>query len=162
MLKSKPSRILITAGLGAVAVAGFIFLRQPELPPGHVHVTGRFEYEDESPVTGLVGVVRFDPEETYQTGVRGACTGSLTSSGRFELMTREAGDGVMVGDYRVVLLALKPDGTPPENVHDDYTHFETTPWRAQVTERGPNHFTFSLDDPSRRPNTEYHPTRRQW
>jgi hypothetical protein len=146
----------------ALAVGAIVYLRRAELPAGHVHVTGSFQYEDGSPVAGLVGVVRFDPEETYESGVRGACTGNLRSNGRFDLMTREAGDGVAIGAYRVVLLARNEDGSPPEKIHDDYTHFETTPWRAQVTPAGPNDFTFVLDDPSRRPTTEYQPTRRPW
>lgn len=161
-LKSPRWRAILAAcGLG-LAAGGAMYLRRPAMPVGHVRVTGRIQYADGSSVTGLVGVVRFDPEETYKSGVRGACTGNLYSDGEFELMTREAGDGVAIGDYRVVLLALKPDGSPPENVHDDYTHFETTPWRAQVVETGSNDFKFVLDDPSQRPTTEYHPTRRKW
>ena len=85
--------VLAACGLALAAGAAFYFWR-PEMPSGHVRVTGRFQYEDGSPVAGLVGVVRFDPEETYKSGVRGACTGNLYSNGRFELMTREAGDGV--------------------------------------------------------------------
>src|SRR5262245_9139677 len=135
-LPSSRSRIALAAIGVLLAVVAIWFVRRPHLPPGHVRVTASFQYDNGEPGAGLVGVVRFDPEDTYKSGVRGACTGNLFANGRFELMTRDSGDGVAVGDYRVVLMALKPDGSPPEQIHDDYTHFETTPWRAHVTSTG--------------------------
>jgi hypothetical protein len=121
------------------------------VPEGNAHATGQIKFKDGSNLTGVVGVVRFDPETLYTGGSRGASVGSLKSDGSFRMMTSTPGDGVPIGEYRVVLVVQNTDGTPADRVHFDYKHFETTPWRANVTVDGKNDFEFRLDPSDERP-----------
>lgn len=121
------------------------------VPEGNARVTGKIKMHTGEPLTGVHGIVRFDPEELYTGGDRGASTGWLNGNGCFEIMTQKAGDGVPLGDYRVVLVVRGVDDTPADQVHFDYKHFETTPWRAKVTAEGPNYFELTLDAVDERP-----------
>lgn len=121
------------------------------VPEGNACVTGQIHVHTGEPLEGVEGIVRFDPEELYTGGDRGASIGWLDTDGSFEIMTKSAGDGVPLGDYRVVLVVRNEDGAPADQVHFDYKHFETTPWRATVTKDGPNYFEFTLDDVDQRP-----------
>ncbi len=145
-----------SAAIAALLCAAFSsLLGCGRLPEGNARAGGQIKFKDGQPLTGVVGVVRFDPESLYTGGSRGASVGSLRSDGSFRVMTRTPGDGVPIGDYRVVLVVQNEDGTPADQVHFDYKHFETTPWRANVTADGANEFEFELDPADERPLKKY-------
>jgi len=121
------------------------------VPEGNAQAGGQIKFKDGRKLTGVVGVVRFDPESLYTGGSRGASVGTLRADGGFRMMTRTPGDGVPIGDYRVVLVVQNADGSPADAVHFDYKHFETTPWRAHVEVDGENEFEFLLDPADKRP-----------
>jgi hypothetical protein len=146
----KPFNLKYLAFTGWLTVVALSF-GCAKLPEGHARASGEITFKDGRRLTGVVGVVRFDPEELYSGGSRGASIAALNSDGTFDLMTRTPGDGVPIGDYRVVLVVRNADDTPADAVHFDYKHFETTPWRVKVTAGGPNHFELSLDPANERP-----------
>jgi hypothetical protein len=136
----------------AVTAVGILSLNGcSRVPEGNARAGGQINFKDGRKLTGVVGVVRFDPESLYTGGSRGASVGSLRSDGSFQMMTRTPGDGVPIGDYRVVLVVQNADGSPADAVHFDYKHFETTPWRAHVEVDGENEFEFVLDPADERP-----------
>jgi hypothetical protein len=99
---------------------------------------------DGTPLQGLQGsaVLRFDPADPEVRETRESI-GYLEDDGTFQVMTYEGGDGVPLGDYKVVLTMEKL----PENyqiVPDPYTHYETTPWTATVSADGRNHFVLKI------------------
>ena len=114
------------------------------VPDGHRKVTGVVLLESGEPLSGLEGpaVVRFDPADPEVRESRESI-GIVGDDGRFVVMTYEGGDGVPLGDYKVVLTMEKfPDNY--KIVPDPYTHYETTPWTAEVTADGNNHFELTL------------------
>lgn len=127
-------------GLAVVAV-GTACSRVPE---GHRKVTGTVLMADGQPLQGLEGpaVVRFDPADPEVREIRESI-GIIEDDGTFVVMTYEGGDGVPLGEYKVVLTMEKR----PENyeiVPDPYTHYETTPWAATVSQDGDNHFVLEI------------------
>lgn len=137
----RPLRFLLLLLVSLSLVAGCS--RRPE---GHRRVRGVIQLPGGEPLSGLKGasVIRFDsvnPEtrEEYES------IGMLEEDGSFEVMTYSGGDGVPLGEYKVVLNMEKY----PENfkiVPDPYTHYETTPWRATVEADGKNYFTLQISD----------------
>lgn len=137
--------------LAAVSLAClclFVVLGCSRVADGHRKVTGLVMMADGNPLQGLKGsaVLRFDPADPEVREMRES-VGYLEEDGTFHVMTYEGGDGVPLGDYKVVLTMEKL----PENykiVPDPYTHYETTPWTATVSEDGDNHFVLkiSLDE----------------
>lgn len=141
-----------TESIGLIVVISILSLNGcSRIPEGSARAAGQIKFKDGRNLTGVVGVVRFDPESLYSGGSRGASVGSLRSDGSFQMMTRTPGDGVPIGDYRVVLVVQNADGSSADQVHFDYKHFETTPWRANVTVDGANDFVFLLDRADERP-----------
>lgn len=121
-------------------------------PESHRYVSGTVLMANGQPLTGLKGpaVLRFDPadeelRESYES------IAMIQDDGTFEVMTYEGGDGVPMGSYKVVLTMEKFEENY-EIVPDVYTHYETTPWLAEVTADGENAFTLqiSTDPPKSR------------
>ena len=115
-------------------------------PEGFVPVSGEFTWEDGSPMTGVEGMVRFDPfdpSDPERTQVL-CSTGIIDSYGRFQLMTYRKGDGAPVGHYKVKLFLL-PDSDAKRILHPDYEHYIRAPLEATVTADGDNHFKFTVD-----------------
>ena len=86
-------------------------------------------------------------------------TGVTNEAGEFTLGTYEFEDGAVPGDYKVTVVIAPPitdpaDETAYEPPADDgdsaiplvYASQITTPLSATVTEEGPNHFPFELED----------------
>ena len=139
------SKTLATPVSGLITLAVAITLVGcNRVPEGHRKVTGVVLMENGEPLAGLEGpaVVRFDPADPELREERESI-GYVDESGRFVVMTYEGGDGVPLGEYKVVLTIEKfPDNY--KIVPDPYTHYETTPWTANVTAEGKNHFELTL------------------
>lgn len=138
--------------IGGISVA--LAIGCGKVPEGNASVTGKIRLRTGEPLTGVEGIVRFDPEELYAGGDRGASIGWLNADGSFEMMTHQPGDGVPVGDYRAVLVVRSVRDTPANLVHLDYQQFETTPWRVHVKANSDNHFEFTLDAAGERPSSD--------
>ena len=118
------------------------------VPDGHRKVTGQVLMIDGQPLQGLKGpaVVRFDPVDPEVRETRESIGMLDESSGDFVVMTYSGGDGVPLGDYKVVITMEKYE----ENykiVPDPFTHYETTPWTVTVSADGSNHFELQLTEP---------------
>ena len=127
-------------GLATVVV----FTACSRVPEGHRKVTGIVLMADGEPLQGLQGpaVVRFDPADPEVRETRESI-GYIDDDGTFVVMTYEGGDGVPLGDYKVVLTMEKR----PENykiVPDPYTHYETTPWSVTISADSDNHFRLEI------------------
>ncbi len=70
-------------------------------------VSGVAQYQDGSPITGAVRIVRLEPTDDTTATIRKAASGYLAEDGTFEMFTRRPGDGVIPGQ---VLGHLHRDG----------------------------------------------------
>lgn len=156
LLRFASPREACGVAVGGLALAVFLTLGSgcSRMPDGHRHVTGVVLMDDGKPLAGLEGsaVVRFDPADPEVREQRESI-GFIESDGSFDVMTYEGGDGVPLGIYKVVLTMEKyPDNY--KIVPDPYTHYETTPWRAEVTADGNNHFVLEIskdvEDPEKK------------
>ncbi|WP_339728059.1 hypothetical protein [uncultured Gimesia sp.] len=113
------------------------------------------------PVTGTVtidgkllpkGTVTFQPKSSSEGNVKRPAIGQIDTTGRVQLSTFEAGDGVLPGSYAVVITAFENDPTAEEYaagvkrkslIPDKYSNALTSGLEADVAE-GKNDFTFDL------------------
>jgi len=132
--------IVCLLGLGVVVVGNTC----SRVTKGNRKVTGKILMSDGAPLGGLQGpaVVRFDPADPEVRETRESI-GFIEDNGTFVVMTHEGGDGVPLGEYKVVLTMEKYLDNY-KIVPDPYTHYETTPWSATVSAEGDNHFIFEI------------------
>jgi hypothetical protein len=128
--------------------------------PGTVPIRGKVIYNDKPLSQGEVRYVPVDPQVGRQA------RGKLDKSGNFELTTLKAGDGVLPGKYKVVIVALaphpgEPGRTAPEPgeapkplpvitrgslVPERYTVPRATPFEETVDKNHPGYKEFVLED----------------
>jgi hypothetical protein len=92
-------------------------------------VTGRVQYNDGSPITGGVRVIRLEPTDDTTAEIRKVASGTIAPDGTFEMFTRKPGDGVIAGKYWVTFTVMdKPMGgkllIPPKYTTVDGTPFD--------------------------------------
>jgi hypothetical protein len=78
--------------------------------PKTIKVTGKVSYKGK-PVTQ--GSITFQPAHPTEGGLSRPARGDIGSDGTYELSTFETGDGVMPGDY-IVLVVTATGGPSPE------------------------------------------------
>ena len=127
-----------------VSLAVLLLVGCGRIPEGNMGVTGEVLMPDGSPYI-LGGAMRFEPDDITIRETR-TSLGMLDDRGHFKLMTQDPNDGVPLGVYFVVLYVKELGGEAVAAVPDPYTHYETTPWQATVTQDGKNHFVFQIDD----------------
>lgn len=111
-------------------------------------VEGQVVWKDGSPATELKGSqVIFDLPEK-QTSARG----TIEADGSFRLSTNQPNDGVLAGEYKVLILEVgrKPLGGPdgsalaPTIMDSRYSDPSTTDLTATITS-GPNNVTLTVE-----------------
>ncbi len=98
------------------------------------------------------GTVTFQPITTGENNLKRPATGEIDSSGRFQLSTFQAGDGLLPGKYHVVITAFENAPTVEEYaagakrkslIPEKYSNSTTSGLEAVVTDTN-NEFTFEL------------------
>jgi hypothetical protein len=112
-----------------------------------VPVSGKVTYADGSPIPATEVRLAFIPQDVASSG--GAhppmAEGVAQADGTFrELTTYRFGDGAIVGQHRVTVVALDPLERPLDVVAVRYRSEETTPLTADVR-RGNKHFEFVVE-----------------
>lgn len=112
-----------------------------------VPVSGKVTYADGSAVSATEVRVAFVPQDVAPAG--GAhppmASGVVRADGTFrELTTYSFGDGAIVGQHRVTVVALDPLERPLDAVAAHYRSEETTPLTANVA-RGSRTFEFVVE-----------------
>ena len=136
-----PALLALTVGCG------------PRLYP----VKGKVTFEDKPLPWG--GSISFVPQGTENLRAAG---GTIKEDGTFELTTEKPGDGVMVGEYRVVIQQVtgkEPKNTGDdgkvvrgadlnlpkgERIHEKYADHYNSPLTAKVEAKSPNEINFHL------------------
>ena len=128
--------------------------------PGTQPIRGKVVYNGKPLSQGEVRYVPVDPQVGRQA------RGKLDKSGNFEMTTLKAGDGVLPGKYKVVIVALaphpgEPGRTAPEPgeapkpapviqrgslVPERYTIPRATPFEETVDSSHPGYREFVLED----------------
>lgn len=105
--------------------------------PGYVPVSGTVKFADGSVPQGEVANVNFAP-----VGEGKAASGDIRADGSFELMSVKPGDGVLPGEYKVVVKVWKTYAGREPLIAEKFSSRETTPLTATVTSSGaePNEF----------------------
>jgi len=107
---------------------------------GFVSVTGTVKYDDGAIPTGETAMVLFQP-----IGGEGrAAYGEIAADGSFKLTTKQPGDGVMPGQYKVVLKVAEDYRSGKSAVPAKYDDASTTPLEAEVR-RDQRHFDFVVE-----------------
>jgi hypothetical protein len=104
-------------------------------------VKGKVVFKDGAPLTG--GMVVFemaDPE------IKVSASGPIRADGTFELGTNRAGDGVLAGKYRVLVVPplpprLEERNPPPPPIHARFGKFDTSGLEFVV---GPDQIDFTI------------------
>lgn len=95
-------------------------------------VSGQAKYQDGSPITGAVRVIRLEPSDDSQAEVRKAASGNIAEDGSFKLFTRKPGDGVLPGTYAVTFTVLDKAMGGRSLIPDKYTYKANTPFKLEV------------------------------
>lgn len=95
-------------------------------------VTGTVLAEGGVPIAAESSMVVFQPDDSSPNPGPRSATAAVEADGSFTLMTKRPGDGVMPGDYRVVLWIWSNYGKQVPAVPVDYTRHATTPLRARI------------------------------
>src|SRR5688572_11878113 len=125
---------LLVVALLVVALCSFSGCgsREREL----VKVSGTVKYSDGTLPQGDVMVVRFEPI-SLSTGTLDpqskAASGAIQPDGTFQLHTKDPGDGVFPGEYKVAFTIMqKYESDSPSLVASEFTSGATSPLSATV------------------------------
>ncbi len=97
---------------------------------GLVPCNGTVCFTDGEPVQGESATIIFVPMEASESAQ--SASSEIQSDGSFQLMTKEPGDGVRPGEYRVVLKVWSNYRDQVLSVAEKYTNAETTPLKWTV------------------------------
>ena len=130
--------------LAACLTAGCGAQRDPKLP-ATVPVSGKVSLKG-APLE--IGTITFHPDENSKGN---PADGRLLAGGEFALSTYQSGDGAVLGKHKVTIqIPPRLDGEPPRPaslfVPKEYTAVQSTPLTAEVTEKGENHFEFTVEE----------------
>jgi hypothetical protein len=95
-------------------------------------VSGVAEYQDGSPITGAVRIVRLEPAADTTAALRKVASGYLAEDGSFEMFTRRPGDGVVPGKYVVTFTVMDKAMGGKSLIPAKYNNAETSPFELVV------------------------------
>ena len=84
--------------------------------PEMAHVRGKVLYKDGTVPHGGVAVVRFEPADDTTATVRKGATSAIGPDGSFDMLTRQPGDGVYLGEYNVTFTVLRNPMDPTSSM----------------------------------------------
>lgn len=111
---------------------------------GRLSVQGSVRFSDGQPVIGDPATVVFVPDTNSASPPLKSASGSIAADGSFTLMTDQAGDGALPGDYRVILKVWSNYREQKLAVPKSYSEATTTPLQATVG-RGSTQFEFVVE-----------------
>jgi hypothetical protein len=95
-------------------------------------VSGVAKYQDGSPITGAVRIVRLEPAADTTATLRKVASGYLAEDGSFEMFTRKPGDGVVPGKYVVTFTVMDKAMGGKSLIPAKYNNAETSPFELVV------------------------------
>lgn len=95
-------------------------------------VTGKVQYQDGSPISGGIRVIRLEPADDTTAEIRKVASGMIEPDGSFEMFTRKPGDGVIAGKYRVTLTVMDKPMGGKMLIPQKYTTTDSTPFEIVV------------------------------
>ena len=135
-----PSKVLLIASL--LSISGY-----SKSPLELVQVSGTVKSADGTVPVAQYRLIRFEPvaDATGRLSSR-AASAKLRPDGTFQAMTLRPGDGMMAGDYKVVLLFWKSYVKRDSVLPAVYGSAKTTPLPTiRVKQDETNHFDLVLD-----------------
>ena len=97
-------------------------------------VSGRVQYNDGTPITGGLRIIRFEPTDDSTAKIRKAASGRIGEDGSFELHTRKPGDGVYAGKYAVTFTIRTDPFGGKSLIAPRFTRRDSTPFNIVVDE----------------------------
>ncbi|HEX2473493.1 MAG TPA: hypothetical protein VHK01_02035 [Lacipirellulaceae bacterium] len=95
-------------------------------------VSGVAQYQDGSPISGAVRIIRLEPTDDTTATIRKAASGYLAEDGTFEMFTRRPGDGVIPGKYWVTFTVMDKAMGGKSLIPSKYTNAATSPFELVV------------------------------
>lgn len=95
-------------------------------------VSGRVTWTDGTPLEGEIRVIRFEPTADSTAEIKKAAFADIADDGSFELLTRQAGDGVYIGKYKVTFTVLKTAMGREPVLPEKYTTADASPFEMEV------------------------------
>lgn len=95
-------------------------------------VRGKVQYQDGSPITGGVRVIRLEPTQDTTAKVLKAASANIAEDGTFEMFTRRPGDGVFAGKYAVTFTVLQGAMDARPLIAEKYSLGDQTPFELVV------------------------------
>jgi hypothetical protein len=100
--------------------------------PKMVQVRGKVLNKDGSTIKRGVREIRFEPAADTTAVVRKTAIGQIQDDGSFELFTMKPGDGVLLGNYAVVISVMRGPRDPVQLIDAKYTTSATTPYHETI------------------------------
>ena len=114
-------------------------------PVSLVPVEGIVVFEGGKIPDAAVATVHFEPVADGPQHIRKVASGTVGPDGRFTLMTRRPGDGVIPGRYRVFFTVEKTFAGREQLVPARYASAEETPFEVSVEPRTNPPFRFEIE-----------------
>ena len=129
-----------------VSMLAILFLPGCGGPPVDlVPVRGTVTFEDGTVPQGAVAKIYFEPVQDGPQAIRKVASGDIGPDGRFELMPRRPGDGVIPGEYKVFFAVEQTYEGRQSLLSARYTNVEQTPFEVTVEPRRNPPFDFELE-----------------
>lgn len=130
----------------AVVIVSVLLMAGCDRPPAAlVPVEGVVVFKQGGVPQAAVAKVHFDPVADGPQRIRKVASGDIGSDGRFTLMTRRPGDGVIPGRYKVFFTVEKTFAGRESLVPARYAAAESTPFEVTVDSSANEPFRFEID-----------------
>jgi hypothetical protein len=129
-----------------LAIAGTLVAAGCDRPPvALVPVEGVVVFQAGSVPQAAVAKVHFEPVVDGPQRIRKVASGDIGADGRFTLMTRRPGDGVIPGRYKVFFTIEKSFAGRESLVPARYAAAESSPFDVSVDARSNEPFRFEIE-----------------
>lgn len=130
----------------AMAIACMLVAAGCDRPPvALVPVEGVVVFQDGGVPEAAVAKVHFEPVADGPQTIRKVASGDIGTDGRFTLMTRRPGDGVIPGRYKVFFTIEKTFAGRESLVPTRYAAADSTPFEVTVDGRSNEPFRFEIE-----------------
>lgn len=130
----------------AMAIVGVLLVAGCDRPPvALVPVEGVVVFPQAGMPQAAVAKVYFEPVARGPQKIRKVATGDIGADGRFTLMTRRPGDGVIPGRYKVFFTIEKTFAGRESLVPARYAAAESTPFEVTVDGNANEPFRFEIE-----------------
>ncbi len=122
----------VIRGVTAAVLATLCFSAMVGCGKSTAQVSGVVTWSDGKPLEGEIRVIRFEPTAHSTAEVHKAAFADIAEDGKFEMMTRVSGDGVLCGQYKVTFTILKTALGRESAIPAKYTSADESPFEIDV------------------------------